>query len=45
MVKAFVMDMISSVSLLNAGAVASFACPFFMHQEKEPDAVRKLRKF
>jgi cyclic lactone autoinducer peptide len=30
---------------ISAVVVANFNCAFFFHQEREPEAVRELRKF
>ena len=43
--KTTVMYVISCCALICATLIANFNCHFFFHQEKEPEAVRKLRKF
>ena len=43
--KTALMQMTSYCALTCASLVANFACPFIFHQEEEPEAVRKLRRF
>jgi len=43
--QAIVMQIVSYCALACATLVANRNCPFIFHQEKEPDVVRKLRKF
>ena len=44
-IKTITMHWVSSAALFNAVLIANFNCPWFMYQEKEPESVRKLRKF
>ena len=43
--KATMVQVVSYCALACAALVANFNCVLFFHQEQEPDAVRKLRKF
>jgi len=43
--KVLAMQIISYCGLACASFAANFNCFFFFHQEQEPEAVRKLRKF
>jgi len=43
--KAITMQIVSYCALACATLSANFGCYFFFHQEQEPEAVRKLRKF
>ncbi|MCL2222627.1 MAG: cyclic lactone autoinducer peptide [Oscillospiraceae bacterium] len=44
-IKIAITHILGSVALLSAVLIVNHACPFFIHQEKEPEEVRKLRKF
>jgi len=39
------MQMVSWAGMFSAVMIVNFFCPFFSHQEREPESVRKLRKF
>ena len=43
--KTTVMQVVSYCALASATLVANLHCVLFWHQEQEPEAVRKLRKF
>jgi len=43
--KVIAMQIVSYCALACAELGANFVCYFFFHQEQEPEAVRKLRKF
>jgi len=43
--KATVMYVAAYCALACATLVANFTCPLIFHQDQEPEAVRKLRKF
>lgn len=43
--KETLVQVVSYCALACAALIVSFHCPFFFYQEKEPEEVRKLRKF
>ena len=44
-IKAIAMHWVSSAAMFSAVLVANFGCSWIFYQEKEPESVRKLRKF
>jgi len=43
--KTTLMHVVSCCALACATLIANFNCIFLIHQEKEPEVVRKLRRF
>ena len=43
--KPIVMQVVGYCTLFCTTLIANFNCQFLLHQEEEPEAVRKLRKF
>ena len=43
--KATIMNVVACCALACATLIANLTCPLIFHQDPEPKAVRKLRKF